>query len=138
MYEYTHEISNKEGYKQFNHFNIHEDLKELLADDYYLVGSTKEFKQKLCDDLYQLNFYDKYNKDANALVYSKYIDNEKFQDKSKFIYAIIDYDKYKKFVEKNPNIENPNDLTITYSIIDSDRTKVLIYAISIVDIAFVF
>lgn len=138
MIEFRHEISNEEGYKQYNDFIIHEDLKDILADDYYLVGSKEFAKNDLCKKLYKENFYDKYDKDANSMVYSKYIDNEKFQDKAKFIYSIIDLDKYKKFVQENENIENPNDLTITYNIIDSANTKVLMYNINIVDISFVF
>ncbi len=138
MIEYQHEISNTDGYKQFNSFSIHEELKDILADEYYLVGSKDFNKQTLCEELYKKNFYDKYDKDANSMVYSKYIDNQKFKDKALFIYSIIDFEKYKKFVKENGNIENPNDLTITYNIIDSDNTKVLIYSLSIVDISFVF
>ncbi|MGB7401502.1 MAG: hypothetical protein WA916_02935 [Arcobacter sp.] len=41
-------------------------------------------------------------------------------------------------MENHQEIENPNDLTIKYSVIDSDNTKVLMYNISIADIAFVF
>jgi len=134
----TYEISNEKGYKQYNDFIIHEDLKDILSKDYYLVGSSEFTKKSLCDELYKKNFYDKYDKDTNAMVYSKYIDNKKFQEKAKFIYSVIDYEKYKKFVQKNENIQNPNNLTITYNIIDSDNTKVLIYNLSIVDISFVF
>lgn len=138
MIEYRHEISDEDGYKQYNDFIIHEYLKDILADDYYKVGSKEFTKKDLCEELYKKNFYDKYDKDANSMVYSKYIDNQKFKDKAYFIYSIIDYEKYKKFVEKNQNIENPNELTVTYNIIDSDNTKVLMYNISIVDISFVF
>jgi len=138
MIESKHEISNEDGYKKYNNFIISEELKSIISDDYYLYGSEKFAKNNLCEELYKLNFYDKYDEDANQLVYSKYINNEKFKEKAFFIYSIIDFNKYKKFVEENENIENPNDLTITYNIIDSDNTKVLIYNISIVDISFVF
>ncbi len=71
-------------------------------------------------------------------VFSLYINNEKFKEKVLFIYSILDENRYKKFVENHQEIENPNDLTIKYSVIDSDNTKVLMYNISIADIAFVF
>jgi hypothetical protein len=43
-----------------------------------------------------------------------------------------------KFVEDNETIENPNELIISYSVVDSDGVKVNIYNIGITDIAFVF
>lgn len=138
MIEYTHEISNKDGYKQFNNFIFKEELKDILRDDYFLFGSNEFKNQELCEELYKKNFYDKYDKDANSLIYSKYINNQKFKDKALFIYSIIDFEKYKKFVEKNEDIENPNDYTIKFSIIDSQNTKVLIYNLNLVDISFVF
>ena len=138
MIESKHEISNEDGYKKYSNFIISEELKSILSDDYYLYGSKQFSKDDLCEELYKINFHDKYDKDSNQLIYSKYINNEKFKDKAYFIYSIIDYVKYKKFVEENENIENPNDLTITYNIIDSDNTKVLIYNINIIDISFVF
>jgi len=138
MIETKHEISNEDGYKRYSNFIINDKLKEIIADDYYLYGSSDFNKTNLCEQLYKLNFYDKYDKDTNSVVYSQYIDNQKFQDKAKFIYSIIDYEKYKKFVENNENVENPNELTITYNILDSDNTKVLMYNINIVDISFVF
>lgn len=138
MIEYTHEISNEDGYKKFNNFIISEGLKEILRDDYFLFGSDEFTKKELCESLYKKNFYDKYDQDANSLIYSKYINNKSFKDKALFIYSIIDNEKYIKFVESNENIENPNNYTITYNIIDSDNTKVLIYNLNIVDISFVF
>ena len=138
MIESKCEISNKDGYKRFSHFLINEGLKNILSDDYESYGSSTFDKKELCEKLYKINFYDKYDKDANQLVFSKYIDNENFKNKAHFIYSIIDYEKYKKFVKENENIENPNDLTITYNILDSDNTKVLMYSITIIDISFVF
>lgn len=88
--------------------------------------------------MYKQNFYDKYDKDNYKEIYEKYIDNEKFKNKAKFIYAIIDYEKYVKFVEENQTIENPNELIISYNVVDSDGVKVNIYNISISEIAFVF
>jgi uncharacterized short protein YbdD (DUF466 family) len=67
-----------------------------------------------------------------------YINNEKFKEKAKFIYSVIDYDKYVKFVEDNQTIENPNELIISYSVVDSDGVKVNVYNIGITDISFVF
>jgi len=138
MIESKYEISNEDGYKKYSNFIIHEDLKDILSNDYESYGSSSFNKTELCESFYKQNFYEKYDKDANQLVYSKYINNEQFKNKAHFIYSIIDFDKYKQFVEKNENIKNPNELTITYNIIDSDNTKVLIYSISIVDISFVF
>ncbi len=88
--------------------------------------------------MYKKNFYDKYDETTYKDVYERYINNEKFKEKAKFIYSVIDYDKYVKFVELNETIENPNDLTISYSVVDSDGVKVEIYNIGITDIAFVF
>ncbi|MEZ4692984.1 MAG: hypothetical protein R2837_03030 [Aliarcobacter sp.] len=88
--------------------------------------------------MYKKNFYDKYDVEIYKDVYEKYINNEKFKQKAKFIYSIIDYDKYVDFVEKNQTIENPNELTISYSVVDSDGVKINIYNIAISDIAFVF
>ena len=138
MIESKHEISNDDGYKRYSNFIINEKLKNIIADDNYSYGSSDFNKTDLCEELYKINFYDKYDEDANGLVYSKYINNKQFKEKAFFIYSIIDFEKYKKFVQENENIENPNDLTITYNILDSDNTKVLIYNINIVDISFVF
>ena len=52
--------------------------------------------------------------------------------------CILNYKKYEIFVKNNPEIKNPNDFTITYSVIDSDGVKVQIYNITISDIAFLF
>ena len=138
MIKTTSEISNEQGYKKYNLFEIHEDLEPIIADD-YLDYSTKNFlKESYCEMMYKQNFYDKYDEEIYQEVYEKYINNEKFKSKAKFIYAIVDYDKYVKFVEKNQTIENPNDLIISYSVVDSQGVKINIYNISISDIAFVF
>ncbi len=138
MIESKYEISNEDGYIKYNNFIVSDGLKDILSNDYEMYGSSLFNKEELCEKLYKLNFYDKYDEDANELVYSKYINNQQFKNKAHFIYSIIDYEKYKKFVAENENIENPNDLTITYNILDSDNTKVLMYSISIIDISFVF
>ncbi len=138
MIESKYEISNENGYIKYSNFIVSDGLKEILSNDYETYGSSSFNKEELCEKLYKLNFYDKYDEGANELVYSKYINNLQFKNKAHFIYSIIDYKKYRKFVEENENIENPNDLTITYNILDSDNTKVLMYSISIVDISFVF
>ena len=88
--------------------------------------------------MYKKNFYDKYDETIYKEVYERYINNEKFKAKAKFIYSVIDYDKYVKFVELNETIENPNELIISYSVVDSDGVKINVYNIGISDIAFVF
>ena len=88
--------------------------------------------------MYKKNFYDKYDETIYKEVYERYINNEKFKEKAKFIYSVIDYDKYVKFVELNKTIENPNELIISYSVVDSDGIKINVYNIGISDIAFVF
>lgn len=138
MIKTTHEISNENGYIKYNFFEIHPDLEPIISPDYNL-WDTKDFsKKKYCENMYKKNFYDKYDKDTYAEVYDRYINNEKFKEKAMFIYSIIDYDKYKEFVELNPEIDNPNELIISYSILDSSGVKVNIYNIAIADIAFVF
>lgn len=139
MIERTELISiDENGYKKFNHFEIADELKEILADDYYLYNSDKFSKNDLIEDLYKKNFTDKYNRDTQKEIFDLYIDNDKFKDKALFVYSIIDFDKYSKYVEENPELDNVNDLTIKYSILDSEGVKVQIYYISIVDISFVF
>ena len=138
MIRTTAEISNENGYKKYNLFEIHENLESIIADD-YLSYSSKDFKKDAyCELMYKKSFYDKYNETTYKEVYVRYINNEKFKEKAKFIYSVIDYDKYVKFVEANETIENPNELIISYSIVDSDGVKINIYNISISDIAFVF
>lgn len=138
MIRTTYEISNEDGYKKYNLFEIHEDLTSIIADD-YLTFSSKDFvKDSYCEMMYKQNFYDKYDRETYKEVYEKYIDNEKFKNKALFIYSVIDYDKYVKFVEENQTIENPNELIISYNVVDSDGVKVNIYNIGITDIAFVF
>jgi len=138
MIRTTSEISNENGYKKYNLFEIHENLEPIIADD-YLLYSSKEFKKDAyCELMYKKNFYDKYDENRYKEVYERYINNEKFKEKAKFIYSVIDYDKYVKFVEQNETIENPNELIISYNVVDSDGVKVNIYNIGITDIAFVF
>lgn len=138
MIKTTHEISNEDGYKKYNLFEIHEDLADIIADDYLTYSSAQFQKESYTELMYKKNFYDKYDPETYAAVYEKYINNEAFKNKAKFIYSVIDYDKYVKFVEENETIENPNELIISYSIVDSDGVKVEIYNIGISDIAFVF
>lgn len=131
-------ISDENGYKKYNLFEIHEDLQNIIVNDYLEYSSQNLKKAAYCELMYKKNFYDKYDETTYKEVYERYINNEKFKEKAKFIYSIIDYDKYVKFVEENQTIQNPNELLISYSIVDSDGVKVEIYNISISDIAFVF
>ncbi|PUE66498.1 hypothetical protein [Arcobacter caeni] len=131
-------ISDENGYKKYNLFEIHEDLQNIIANDYLEYSSQNFKKAAYCELMYKKNFYDKYDETIYKEVYERYINNEKFKEKAKFIYSIIDYDKYVKFVEENQTIQNPNELLISYSIVDSDGVKVEIYNIGISDIAFVF
>lgn len=138
MIKTTHEISNEDGYIKYNFFEIHPDLESIIANDYNTYGTDGFSKQEYCEEMYKKNFYDKYDKDTYKEVYAKYIDNQQFKEKAMFIYSIVDFEKYKQFVELNEEIQNPNELTITYSILDSVGVKVQIYNISISDISFVF
>ncbi len=138
MIEYKYEISNEDGYIKYNHFEISDALQSILREDYFIYNSPAFTSQELVDNLYKENFSEKYNREDNEQMFALYIDNEKFQQKVKFIYSIIDANKYQKFVNVNEELENPNELTITYNIIDSDNTKVQMYHLSIADIAFVF
>lgn len=138
MIKTTHEISDENGYKKYNLFEIHKNLETIIADDYFTYSSNDFKKDSYCELMYKKNFYDKYDKNMYKEVYEKYIDNISFKEKAKFIYSVIDYEKYVEFVEKNKTIENPNDLTISYSVLDSHGVKVNMYNISISDIAFVF
>ena len=131
-------ISDEDGYKKYNLFEIHEDLEPIIADDYLDFSSENFIKAAYCELMYKKNFYDKYDETTYKEVYERYINNEKFKEKAKFIYSVIDYDKYVKFVEENQTIENPNELIISYSVVDSDGVKVQIYNIGISDISFVF
>ena len=138
MIRTTAEISNEVGYKKYNLFEIHESLEPIIADD-YLEYSSKVFKKAAyCELMYKKNFYEKYDPETYKEVYVRYINNEKFKEKAKFIYSVIDYDKYVKFVELNETIQNPNELIISYSVVDSDGVKIEMYNIGITDIAFVF
>ena len=138
MIRTTAEISNENGYKKYNLFEIHENLEPIIADDYLDFSSENFKKAAYCELMYKKNFYDKYDETTYKEVYERYINNEKFKEKAKFIYSVIDYDKYVKFVELNETIENPNELIISYSVVDSDGVKVNVYNIGISDIAFVF
>ena len=131
-------ISDENGYKKYNLFEIHGDLEPIIADDYLSYSSENFKKASYCELMYKKNFYDKYDETTYKEVYERYINNEKFKEKAKFIYSVIDYDKYVKFVEENQTIENPNELIISYSVVDSEGVKVNVYNISITDIAFVF
>lgn len=131
-------ISDDNGYKKYNLFEIHGDLEPIIADDYLTYASVNFKKDSYCELMYKKNFYDKYDETLYQEVYERYINNEKFKEKAKFIYSVIDYDKYVKFVEDNQTIENPNELIISYSVVDSDGVKVNVYNIGITDIAFVF
>lgn len=138
MIESTQIISNEDGYKKYGKFEISDNLKELLFEDYFLY-QTKEFKRKeLVEALYQTNFIAKYDRVSQSQIFEQYIDNEQFKEKSLFVYSIINSQKFKEFVERNPEIQNPNDYTIEYSIIDSDGTSVQLYYVGLKDIAFVF
>ena len=138
MIKTTSLISDENGYTKYNLFEIAEGLQDIIADDYLTYASENFKKDSYCELMYKKNFYDKYDRVVYKEVYEKYIDNEKFKEKAKFVYSIIDYDKYVKFVEENESIENPNELTITYSVVDSDGVKVIVYNLAITDIAFVF
>ena len=138
MIKTTAEISNEKGYKIYNLFEIHEDLQTIISDGYLSYSLENLKKDSYCELMYKKNFYDKYDQINNKIIYDKYINNEKFKEKAKFIYSVIDYDKYVKFVEENQTIENPNELILSYSLLDSDGVKVNIYNINIVDISFVF
>ena len=138
MIKTTSLISDENGYKKYNLFEIHEDLESIIADDYLTYASDNFKKASYCELMYKKNFYDKYDETTYKEVYERYINNEKFKEKAKFIYSVIDYDKYVKFVEDNQTIENPNELIISYSVVDSDGVKVNVYNIGITDISFVF
>ena len=138
MIEYSNLISDENGYKRFNHFEISKDLESILADDYHTYNTDEFSKDGLVTKLYKKNFIDKYNRDTQKEIFSLYIDNEKFKEKAQFIYSIIDIEKYINFVNKNSQIENPNELTVKYSVLDSHGVKVQIYNLTINDISFVF
>lgn len=138
MIEQMNLISEEDGYKRFNKFEIADELKDILRDDYYLYN-TIDFKyKKEAQDLYDKNFVNKYNRETHAQIFEQYIDNDAFKDKAKFVYSLIDEEKYKKFAQENSEIENPNDITIKYTISDSSGVNVVMYHLGIVDISFVF
>lgn len=127
MIKTTNEISTEDGYSRYNFFEIHPDLEAIIHKDYQKYG-TKDFdRDEYCEEMYKKNFYDKYDEVAYKEVYERYINNQNFKDKAKFIYSIIDFDKYKEFVALNETIENPAELIISYSILDNSGVKVNIY-----------
>lgn len=138
MIEHTNLISDDNGYKSFNHFKIHDTFKEMLFDDYFNYNTNEYNKRELAEDLYNKNFVNKYDPIEHKQIFDMYINNEKFKQKALFIYSLINEAKYTAFVQNNPEIDNPNELTIVYSVLDSDGVKVQIYNISIADIAFLF
>ena len=138
MLEKTYFLEENNGYKKYNHFEISSELESILSDDYYLYDSKEFDKSNLVEELYENNFINKYDKDTQKEIFELYINNEQFKQKAKFVYSIIDYEKYAKFVLENKELENPNELTIKYSILDSQGVKVQIYFINIIDISFVF
>ena len=138
MIEYSNLISEEDGYKKFNHFEISKELEAILADDYFTYNTNNFLKKELVSKLYKKNFIDKYNRDTQKEIFSLYIDNKKFKEKAEFVYSIIDIEKYINFVNDNPEIKNPAELTVKYSILDSEGVKVQIYNLSIDDISFVF
>ncbi len=138
MIEKRYLIEEDNNYTRFNFFEISDELEEILAEDYYTYNSKDYTKNEFVENLYKNNFTDKYDREKQAEVFDLYIDNEKFKEKVLFIYSVIDQNKYANFVKKHNEIENPNDFTIKYSVIDSENTKVLMYNISIAEIAFVF
>jgi len=138
MIEKKQELSNEQGYKKYSYFKISDALKNLLKDEYFLYNTKTFDKQDELEALYKKNFYDKYDKNANSMVYEKYINNESFKNKALFIYAVIDYNKYSDFVKNNEEIKNPNDYTLEYSILDSTDVKINVYNLNILDISFVF
>lgn len=138
MIEKRYLIEEDNNYTRFNFFEISDELEEVLADDYYTYNSKDYTKNEFVENLYKNNFINKYDREKQAEVFNLYIDNEKFKEKVLFIYSVIDQKKYTNFVEKHNEIENPNNITIKYSVIDSENTKVLMYNISIAEIAFVF
>lgn len=138
MIEHTNLISQEDEYKRFNHFEISKELEQILAEDYFTYNTDDFNKKDLIKDLYKKNFEDKYSRDSQQEIFKLYIDNEQFKQKAQFIYSVIDIEKYINFVNNNKEIKNPNNLTIKYSILDSDAVKVQIYYLNIIDISFVF
>jgi hypothetical protein len=138
MIEKKYLIEKENNYTKFNYFEISDELEEILTDDYFIYNSKEYTKNSIVEKMYNNNFVNKYDIEKQPEVFSLYINNEKFKEKVLFIYSIIDKDNYVNFVNRHQEIENPNDLTIKYSVIDSDNTKILMYNISIADIAFVF
>ncbi|WP_321314638.1 hypothetical protein [Halarcobacter sp.] len=137
MIRKQHLIEDKNNYKKYNYFEISENLEELLADDYYLYDSS-DYDSDIPEQLYKKNFLDKYDREKDKQIYTLYIDDKKFEKKVKFIYSVINYKKYIKFVAQNMEIDDPSSYFINYSILDSEGVKVQVFNINITEIAFVF
>ncbi|WP_321468367.1 hypothetical protein [Halarcobacter sp.] len=137
MIRKQHLIEDKNNYKKYNYFEISENLEELLADYYYLYDSS-DYDSDIPEQLYKKNFLDKYDREKDKQIYTLYIDDKKFEKKVKFIYSVIDYKKYIKFVAQNMEIDDPSSYFINYSILDSEGVKVQVFNINITEIAFVF
>ncbi|RXJ60695.1 hypothetical protein [Candidatus Marinarcus aquaticus] len=138
MIEYTHKANEENDYITYNHFLIDDGLVPILYDDYYMYNTDKSDKKEIAQKLYDDNFVNKYDPVEHKQIFDLYINNESFMNKAKFIYSVVDVERYKTFVEQNPSIEEPNKYTLTYSVTDSKGVKVTMYHISITDIAFVF
>lgn len=138
MIESRYEISNEEGYIKYNHFEISDALQTILRDNYFIYNSDAFELTEHVENLYKQNFSEKYDRESNEQMFALYIDNEKFKEKVKFLYSIIDENKYKKFAELNSEINDPSELSIIYNVIDSENTKVQMFNVNIIDIAFVF
>lgn len=138
MIEYTHKASEENDYITYNHFLIDDGLIPILYDDYYMYNTENSDKKEIAQKLYDDNFVSKYDPVEHKQIFDLYINNESFMNKAKFIYSVVDIERYKAFVEQNPSIEEPNKYTLTYSVTDSKGVKVTMYHISITDIAFVF
>lgn len=138
MIEHTNLISEEDGYKKFNHFQISDELKDLLYKDYHSYKTAHFTRDTQIEELYNRQFTHKYDPIEHKQIFDLYINNVQFKEKAKFIYSIIDEGKFKEFAQQNPEIDNPNDLIISYSVIDSSGVKVQLYKVTIADIAFLF
>lgn len=138
MIEYTHKASEESDYTTYNHFLIDDGLIPLLHEDYYMFNTDKCTKEEIAENLYKEIFIDRYDPVQHKQIFDLYINNESFKNKAKFIYSIVDHERYKAFVQENPSIEDPKKYTLTYSVTDSKGVKVTMYHISMIDISFVF
>ena len=83
MIRTTAEISNENGYKKYNLFEIHENLESIIAEDYLTYASENFKKAAYCELMYKKNFYDKYDETTYKEVYERYINNEKARKKNR-------------------------------------------------------